>query len=66
MTNLLDDPDGTFVVLSNAEGQHSLWPASIAPPAGWSVVFGQAARQPCVDYLDAHWTDLTPRRPHAA
>ncbi|AOJ07947.1 MbtH family protein [Burkholderia mayonis] len=66
MTNLLDDPEGTFFVLSNAEGQHSLWPATIAPPAGWTVVFGQDARQPCIDYIDTHWTDLAPRRTHAA
>ena len=27
MTNPFEDENGTFLVLSNDEGQHSLWPA---------------------------------------
>ncbi len=34
MTNPFDDEDGEFLVLVNDEGQHSLWPAQLAVPAG--------------------------------
>ena len=61
MTNPFDDPDGTFLVLRNAEDQHSLWPAFAQVPAGWEVVHGPDARQPCLDYVNEHWTDMRPR-----
>jgi uncharacterized protein YbdZ (MbtH family) len=66
--NPFDDPDGTFSVLVNDEDQHSLWPAKLAVPAGWTQVFGPAGRQPCLDYVEEHWTDIRPlsaRRPVA-
>ncbi len=34
MTNPFDDPDGTFYVLVNDEGQHSLWPTFADVPQG--------------------------------
>jgi MbtH protein len=58
--NPFDDPDGTFYVLVNDEGQHSLWPGKIAVPAGWLVVYGEDGRQACLDYVEEHWTDLRP------
>jgi MbtH protein len=61
MTNPFDDPDGTFLVLVNDEGQHSLWPAFAAVPAGWAVAHGRATRQACLDYVEANWTDMRPR-----
>src|SRR4051812_26948211 len=39
-TNPFEDENGTYVVLVNDEGQHSLWPAYIDVPAGWFVAFG--------------------------
>ncbi|CAJ3785410.1 balhimycin biosynthetic protein MbtH [Burkholderia pseudomallei] len=61
MTHLLDDPDGSFQVLVNEEGQHSLWPAELPAPAGWRRTFGEAGRQACLDHIEAEWTDLRPR-----
>lgn len=61
MTHPLDDPDGTFLVLVNDEGQHSLWPQQIGVPEGWSTAHGPASRQDCLDYIEEHWTDLRPR-----
>jgi MbtH protein len=37
MANPFDDNDGTFLVLVNAEGQHSLWPSFAPVPPGWDV-----------------------------
>lgn len=61
MTNPFDDPDGTFFVLVNGEGQHSLWPAFAAVPAGWAVTHGPDTRQACLDHVEANWTDMRPR-----
>jgi MbtH protein len=58
--NPFDDPEGIFVVLVNDEDQHSLWPARLAVPDGCRVVFGEAERQECVDYVEKNWTDIRP------
>ncbi|WP_018501437.1 MbtH family protein [Parafrankia discariae] len=60
-TNPFDDENGTFFVLVNSEGQHSLWPSFAVVPAGWTVVHGEETRQSCLDYVEANWTDLRPR-----
>ena len=60
MANPFDDENARFIVLVNAENQHSLWPASIAVPAGWTAVYGEATRKSCLDYVESNWTDLRP------
>ncbi|ONI81175.1 MbtH family protein [Actinosynnema sp. ALI-1.44] len=60
MTNPFDDPDGTFKVLVNDEGQHSLWPEFADVPAGWTVVHGPDTRQACLDHVESNWTDMRP------
>ncbi len=62
MTNPFENNDAPYLVLVNQARQHSLWPAYMTIPAGWTCSFGPAARQDCLDYVDAHWTDLTPER----
>ncbi|MGP3948725.1 MbtH family protein [Streptomyces sp. 7N604] len=59
-TNPFEDENGTYFVLRNDEGQHSLWPAFAEMPAGWTAVFGEDSRQACLDYVDEHWTDMRP------
>lgn len=61
MTNPFEDPDGTYLALVNEEGQHSLWPAFVDVPAGWTVAHPAATRQACLDYIDEHWTDMRPK-----
>ncbi|MEV0623909.1 MbtH family NRPS accessory protein [Nonomuraea sp. NPDC050404] len=60
-TNPFDNPDAAFCVLVNDEEQHSIWPAWIPAPDGWSVGFSENTRAACVNYITAHWTDLRPR-----
>jgi uncharacterized protein YbdZ (MbtH family) len=60
MTNPFDDPDGTFLVLVNDEGQHSLWPEFADVPSGWTRTFGPAPRTECLDHITTAWTDLRP------
>ncbi|WP_030171572.1 MbtH family protein [Spirillospora albida] len=60
-TNPFEDPDGRFLVLVNAEGQHSLWPSFAEVPAGWDTAFGEDSRDACLAYIEENWTDMRPR-----
>jgi MbtH protein len=61
MTNPFEDENGTYLVLVNEEGQHSLWPSFIDVPAGWRVVHSSDTRKGCLDYVNSNWTDMRPR-----
>ncbi|MDQ0982830.1 MbtH family protein [Streptomyces sp. V2I9] len=50
------DADGEFLVLTNAEGAHSLWPLFAAVPEGWTTAHGPVARQEALDWISAHWS----------
>ncbi|MEU3064361.1 MbtH family protein [Streptomyces subrutilus] len=60
-TNPFEDPQGSFLVLVNEEGQHSLWPSFAEVPAGWATVFGADTREACLAHVEANWTDLRPK-----
>ncbi|MEU5883554.1 MbtH family protein [Spirillospora sp. NPDC047279] len=61
MTNPFEDADGTYVVLVNDEGQHSLWPSFAEVPAGWTVAKTEDTRQACLDHVNENWTDMRPK-----
>ncbi|MEU1282735.1 MbtH family protein [Kitasatospora sp. NPDC005856] len=52
------DADGEFLALVNAEGQHSLWPAFAAVPAGWGIAHGPGERAAVLEWVSVHWTTL--------
>lgn len=60
MTNPFEDPDGTYVVLTNDEGQHSLWPSFAEVPVSWTVAKTEDTRAACLEYVEANWTDMRP------
>ena len=60
MANVFDDETLDFIVLVNAQQQHSLWPNFKAIPQGWTSVFGPSSRNACLDYVEMNWTDLRP------
>jgi len=60
-TNPFDDDNGSFYVLVNGEEQHSLWPTFVDVPDGWQVVYGEASRAACLEYIDQEWTDIRPK-----
>jgi MbtH protein len=60
MTNPFEDEGASYLVLINDEGQHSLWPVFADVPDGWEVIFGEAARQDCLDFIETNWTDMRP------
>ena len=59
--NPFDDENGSFFVLINDEEQHSLWPTFTDVPAGWRVVYGEADRGACLEYIEQNWTDIRPK-----
>jgi uncharacterized protein YbdZ (MbtH family) len=61
VTNPFEDPDASYVVLINDEGQHSLWPALIDVPNGWRVIHGEAGRQECLGFIEESWRDMRPK-----
>ncbi len=61
MPNPFEDPDASYLVLVNDEGQHSLWPVFADVPDGWKSVFGEAPRQDCLNYIEEAWTDIRPK-----
>lgn len=60
MSNPFEDENAAYLVLANDEGQHSLWPATIAVPEGWRTVHGETDRPSCLEYIEANWTDMRP------
>jgi MbtH protein len=60
-TNPFDDENGSFFVLINDEGQHSLWPDFVDVPKGWKVIFGTETRAHCLEFIEKNWTDMRPR-----
>ncbi|MET8014723.1 MbtH family protein [Streptomyces sp. NPDC005271] len=60
-TNPFEDPEGTYLVLVNDEGQHSLWPAFVEVPEGWRTVLAEAIRDAALEYVNTHWTDMRPK-----
>ena len=59
--NPFDDADAQFLVVVNAEGQHSLWPVFADVPSGWAIAHGPSARPACLDYVRDNWADIRPR-----
>jgi uncharacterized protein YbdZ (MbtH family) len=44
--------------LVNYQEQHSLLPAFADVSAGWRVVYCEADRAACLDYIEQNWTGI--------
>jgi MbtH protein len=60
MVNPFEDDEREYLVLINMTGEHSLWPADLDVPDGWTVVFGEAGREECREFVEKHWSALRP------
>jgi MbtH protein len=61
MPNPFADEDASFRVLVNEEGQHSLWPAAMDVPGGWTVAHDTDTRAACLEHVENNWTDMRPK-----
>ncbi|UNS95055.1 MbtH family protein [Streptomyces tubbatahanensis] len=59
--NPFEDPDGTYLVLVNDEGQHSLWPTFAEVPEGWTIALPETDRESALAYINENWTDMRPK-----
>lgn len=60
-TSLFEQQDTVFVVLTNQQNQHSLWPKFKTVPGGWQAVGVEGNKQTCVDYIEKEWADMRPK-----
>lgn len=49
-----------WLVVRNAEGRHSIWPADRPPPAGWQATGPRTGRAGCLAWIAENWTDARP------
>ncbi|MFJ3221947.1 amino acid adenylation domain-containing protein [Streptomyces sp. NPDC086783] len=64
--NPFEDPDESYLVLCNARGQRSLWPARLPSPAGWRVERPATSRARASAYVERVWPDVRPANPARA
>ena len=57
----MSDIDAQFDVVTNEQGQYSLWPVGKPMAIGWTATGWRGERQGCLDYIAEHWTDMRPR-----
>jgi RimJ/RimL family protein N-acetyltransferase/uncharacterized protein YbdZ (MbtH family) len=51
----------THRVVTNDEGQYSVWPDSHELPAGWKATGFAGSEEECLDHIAQVWTELSPR-----
>lgn len=51
----------THRVVTNDEGQHSIWPDNRELPAGWKATGFAGSEEKCLDHISQVWTELSPR-----
>jgi MbtH protein len=61
VANPFEDETGEFLVLVNHEGQYCLWPGFRDVPQGWTQAGSAGDRAHCLDWIEQHWTDMSPR-----
>lgn len=49
-----------FQVVTNHEGQYSIWKAGALPPAGWEPDGFEGPKDACLEHIGAVWTDMRP------
>jgi len=62
MANPFENEEAEYLVLMNDDGQCSLWPSVHEIPAGWTAVGPRGNRQDCLNWVEANWTDMRPKR----
>ncbi|HJE61383.1 MAG TPA: MbtH family protein [Nocardiopsis listeri] len=60
MSNPFENDDAQYLVLINAEGQHSLWPSFAEIPQGWDIALEATSRANALEYVEENWTDMRP------
>lgn len=54
------DSKTLYEVVSNNEGQYSVWPSGKAIPLGWNKSGEQGCKDKCLEYIRNTWSDMRP------
>ncbi|WP_433607228.1 MbtH family NRPS accessory protein [Dactylosporangium sp. CA-139114] len=49
-----------WLVVRNAAGRHSIWPAHQPVPPGWEALGPERDRAGCLAWIAEHWIDARP------
>jgi MbtH protein len=60
-SNMPNDTDAQFVVVVNAEGQHSIVSEDWLIPLGWRSAGVTGSKSDCSKYVDQNWRDIRPK-----
>jgi amino acid adenylation domain-containing protein/thioester reductase-like protein len=52
--------DSTYIVAVNDQGQHAVWPAELALPAGWRQRSAAMPKRACLAAIAVAWPDIAP------
>lgn len=55
-----DDPFGSYSVVVDDEGEHSIWPEGREIPSGWKAVGYTGPKDKCLEHIEERWTDVRP------
>lgn len=61
MSELEDNVAYQYKVVTNLEGQYSIWPIERDNPIGWNDVGMRGTKDECLAYINIVWTDLRPK-----
>ncbi len=50
----------TWLAVCNTEGRHSVWPAGLSVPPGWSEAGYRGDKAGCLEWIAANWVDSRP------
>src|ERR1035438_4169657 len=53
-------PGKAYLIVLNAEGQHSIWPAALPVPAGWRQKGPPMRMEACRAAITSEWPDIVP------
>jgi MbtH protein len=56
-----EEENESYAVVINQEEQHSIWPANMALPNGWTNCGMSGSKLACLSYIDDHWRDMRPK-----
>lgn len=49
-----------YVVVTNDEGQYSIWPKLRNLPIGWTACEFRGTKEACLSHIEQIWTDMRP------
>jgi len=53
--------DVRYTVVTNEEGEYSIWPIGRKRPKGWAIEGTIGTKEECLRHIDRVWTDMRPR-----